>query len=486
MWMKWGIVLLGFFFAHISMVQAATLEFSPADGTYKVGDTISIKLMVDGGTTDVNAAEATVSYDKTHLSAKSVSKDGSVFTLWTQEPTISSSKGTISLGGGTPSAFSGKKTIATLVLKAEKEGTATLSISDGSVVSPSQGFADVLSEKKTASFTIGAGSTTKPPETEPKTETRPTLGPTPNAPELLSEEFSDPDKWYATTTATFSWQLSYDVDSIKMLVDREEISVPTVLYDPPVSSKTLTDLEEGESYFHIMFHNRAGWGVPTHRKLRIDVTPPNTFTLVVSQDDLYSQDISFRFEARDELSGIARYELLVDGVVQEEITPKDILNGQYALNVPEAGEHIFSVIAYDAAGNSVEAKNTFTVAEALVRTVAPTDDEEPQKEGIQWAYWIALVLVAIVAFLVGALVYERKAVRVEKERIKQEADEARKKLEGIFAVLRDEIEEQVIQLATKPNMTESERGILEKLKEALEISEELLDKEIEDVRKLLL
>jgi hypothetical protein len=137
MWMKWGVVLLGFFFVNISMVQAATLEFSPADGTYKVGDTISIKLMVDGGATDVNAAEATVSYDKTHLSAKSVSKDGSVFTLWTQEPTISSTKGTISLGGGTPSAFSGKKTIATLVLKAEKEGTATLSISDGSVVSPS-------------------------------------------------------------------------------------------------------------------------------------------------------------------------------------------------------------------------------------------------------------------------------------------------------------------------------------------------------------
>lgn len=484
--MKWGTVLFGIFFANVSLVQAATLEFSPASGTYKVGDTISVKLIVNGGSTDVNAAEATVSYDRSYLSAQSVSKDGSVFTLWTQEPTISSSKGTIELGGGTPSAFSGSKTIATLILKATKEGTATLSIPDGSVVSPSQGFADVLSEKKTASFTIGAGTTTKPPETTPTETTRPTLGPTPTAPELSSDTFSDPDKWYATTTATFTWQLTYDIDAVKMLVDNEEISVPTVLYDPPVSSKTLTDLEEGESYFHIMFHNGSGWGVPTHQRMRIDITPPEPLSLVVSQDDAYSQDVSLRFEARDELSGIDRYEILIDGIVQQELSADELINGQYTLNVPTAGEHTFTVIAYDAAGNSVEAESVFTVSEALVRVTATTEEEVPEEGGIQWSYWIALVLVAVIAFLVGAIVYERKAVRAEKDRIKQEADEAREKLEGIFSVLRDEVEEQVIQLATKPNMTESERGILEKLKEALEISEELLDKEIEDVRKLLL
>ena len=116
---------------------------------------------------------------------------------------------------------------------------------------------------------------------------------------------------------------------------------------------------------------------------------------------------------------------------------------------------------------------------------AATQDPAPVKSGIDWALWIIVLLVGGVSFLIGAIMYERKSVRVEKEYIKREADEVRDKLEGIFSVLRDEVEEQVIALATKPNMTESERGILQKLKEALEISEELLDKEIEDIRKLL-
>jgi hypothetical protein len=34
-------------------------------------------------------------------------------------------------------------------------------------------------------------------------------------------------------------------------------------------------------------------------------------------------------------------------------------------------------------------------------------------------------------------------------------------------------------------MTDTERNVLEGLKDALDISEELIDKEIEDVRKLL-
>jgi hypothetical protein len=59
------------------------------------------------------------------------------------------------------------------------------------------------------------------------------------------------------------------------------------------------------------------------------------------------------------------------------------------------------------------------------------------------------------------------------------------RLINIFGVLRDEIEEKVLELSHKPNMTDAERNILEGLKDALDVSEELIDKEIEDVRKLL-
>jgi hypothetical protein len=83
------------------------------------------------------------------------------------------------------------------------------------------------------------------------------------------------------------------------------------------------------------------------------------------------------------------------------------------------------------------------------------------------------------------LVQDRRKFHEEKDRIKRETMEAGDKLINIFGVLRDEIEEKVLELSHKPNMTDVERNILEGLKDALDISEELIDKEIEDVRKLL-
>ena len=482
---KWSSVLVGLFFMQGAYAQSASLELSPASGSYTVGKAFPVKIIVDSGTTDVNAAEATVTFDASILSVKSVSKEDSSFTLWTTEPTSSNIKGTIELGGGSPSSFSGSKTILTVIFEAKKEGSTEVVISEGSVVSPSAGFADILSEKKGATFIIGAGSITQPDPVVPIITKPEPAGPAPDAPVLSSSVFKDPDKWYATTTATFTWQLLYDISAVKLLVDDKETSVPSVLYEPAVSSKTLTDMKEGESYFHIMFRNKAGWGVPTHHRLRIDVTAPKAFVLTGNQDNSLVQDIVLRFSAEDELSGVEYYKIVIDsGEIEETVFEEDLFNGEYSIYVPTPGQHTVSVTAYDLAGNDTTAETTFTIKEAVVVSNT-TKEEEVVEESINWEYWFIIVLVAIAAFLAGALVYEKKAIRSEKDYIKREADEAREKLEGIFSVLRDEIEEQVIALATKPNMTESERQILEKLKEALEVSEELLDKEIEDVRKLL-
>lgn len=73
----------------------------------------------------------------------------------------------------------------------------------------------------------------------------------------------------------------------------------------------------------------------------------------------------------------------------------------------------------------------------------------------------------------------------DRELLKRETDEVGEKLGKVFVVLRDEIEEQVHTLSGKPNLSDTEREILEKIKDALDMSEEILDKEVEDIRKLL-
>jgi hypothetical protein len=92
---------------------------------------------------------------------------------------------------------------------------------------------------------------------------------------------------------------------------------------------------------------------------------------------------------------------------------------------------------------------------------------------------------AALATVITMLVKERRKYHEEKDQIKRETMEIGDRLINIFGVLRDEIEEKVLDLSHKPNMTDNERNILEGLKDALDISEELIDKEVEDVRKLL-
>ena len=68
---------------------------------------------------------------------------------------------------------------------------------------------------------------------------------------------------------------------------------------------------------------------------------------------------------------------------------------------------------------------------------------------------------------------------------KREADEIRDNLGNIFAALREEVGEQVSYLFDKPNPSALNREVLTNINEAIDLSEELLSKEVEDVRKLL-
>ena len=57
---------------------------------------------------------------------------------------------------------------------------------------------------------------------------------------------------------------------------------------------------------------------------------------------------------------------------------------------------------------------------------------------------------------------------------------------NIFAALREEVGEQTGRLFDQPNPSAQDREVMENINEAVDLSEELLSKEVEDVRKLLM
>ena len=93
---------------------------------------------------------------------------------------------------------------------------------------------------------------------------------------------------------------------------------------------------------------------------------------------------------------------------------------------------------------------------------------------------------AFIAFLIGYLWYERKSFRREKYQAKKESDELRDNLGNIFAALREEVGEQTGALFQKPNPSAKDREVMESINGAIDLSEELISKEVEDVRKLLM
>ncbi len=466
-----------------SVAHAASYTFSPNSGSHGIGESFTVRVMVDAAGAAVNTGDGTITYDTAKLTAVSISKDGSPFNLWVTEPSINASAGTISFAGGGTAAISGSKAVMTITFKGKAEGDASVKMSKGTLLAGA-GQNALTGALPAAALTITAAAAkpTPPPSSEPPPTKKPERVvniPTPEAPVVKSATHPDQSVWYKERTAKFTWDIPYGVTSLKVGFDEKQEGEATEIHEPPISDFTKSDIVDGVYHFHIQYMNRGGWGSSTTYKISIDGTPPEEFSASATGGDLTAQ---VRFETRDTLSGIALYRIGVDDGRTRDVQPNELVSGGYTITNMDPGDHTITVVAVDQAGNEREAKAPVTVTGT--KPVDPTT-QPIETSGFGPIYWVSLLFMAALAIVITMLIKERRAFHEEKDHIKREAMEAGDKLINIFGVLRDEIEEKVLELSHKPNMTDNERNILEALKDALDISEELIDKEIEDVRKLL-
>ena len=469
--------LLGvFFFFPTSVAFGASYVFSPASGNFEVGKNFTVRLLVNTGGSAVNTGDATITYDASVLTAVSVSKDGSPFNLWVTDPVISGN--TITFAGGATSPLAGSPAIITITFRGRAQGTANVEVTKGTLLAGAG--TNVLSGSTGATFTITPASEA-PPADEPEqrpTQQRVVVVPPPDAPTIKSATHPDEDEWYNTSAARFSWDIPYGVLGVRFVFSKDKHATTTTLHEPPIGEWSRDSIEDGTWYFIAEYRNRGGWGSSTVFQINVDTTPPEPFELVAVGGDLTAE---LRFNARDTLSGVSVYRVAVDGGRARDVQPSELVSGGYRIANLDPGERTFSVTAVDRAGNEQTAHATATVT----GTRAVQDDGGVKTSGFGAIYWVSLLFTGALAIVITMLVQERRRFHEEKDHIKRETMEIGDRLVNIFGVLRDEIEEKVIELSHKPNMTDNERNILEGLKDALDVSEELIDKEVEDVRKLL-
>ncbi len=457
----------------------ATLDISPSSATYGVGRSFTVSLTADSPQ-GFNSGNAVLNFDSTILTVTGVSKVNSAFSLWAVEPSFDNAKGTVSFEGGNTAPLTGKKTLLSVTFKTLKEGQAQLSYSSGSILAADGKGTDILGTKGTATFEVSAAAAEPPP---PVSTTPPVpVGPVPDAPEVSVVSHPNEELFYNLPAAKFSWDLPADVMVVRLTLDAKPDTTPTTSYDPAISEKEFDKLTDGVMYFHLRYQNASGWGPTTHKKIKVDLSPPPEFTLE-AQPVASTTDVMLLFNATDTLSGIDRYEIVIDTGNPIKVPLASVVGGTYTLKGQIPGEHAVKVTAYDRAGNSRAAEASFVIEGELA--AAKKSVEETEEAPTDWRLIGDITLVALIAFLIGYLWYERSAFRHEKYVIKREVDEVRDNLGNIFAALREEVGEQTGRLFDKPNPSALDRDAMQEVNEAIDLSEELLSKEVEDVRKLL-
>ena len=351
-----GSLIFTLFLFAPNLSEAATLKLSPSTGVYTVGSTFSARVVINTNGETVNASEGKLTFNTSELSVVSVSKTGSIFSLWTVEPSFSNSAGTIVYGGGSPSGYTGSAGNAiTITFRAKNAGTSKVTFSEGSVLAADGLGTNVLTSMSGGTYTIGAKTVV------PKQEY---IAPpnTPAAPKVTSSTHPDEESWYAINDAKFSWALPPSVVSVRTLLDKRSDTIPTKVYETPISELSVDDLSDGTSYLHVQFKNSDGWGRVTHFRVGVDTENPTKFT--ISQPILNKEsnpEQKLKFEVEDATSPVILYEIRIDGgEMVEFIDEKE--EGLYTLPPLTPGEHSVVVEAYDSAGNSIVSTFEFTIA----------------------------------------------------------------------------------------------------------------------------
>ncbi len=356
------LILLALVLGLIGMVtltvEAASLTLSPATGVYTTNASFTARVVVNTQGKSINAAEGTLTFNPRELSVVSVSRANSIFSLWVTEPTFSNSAGTINFSGGSPTGYAGSGgTIMDVTFRAVGSGTVRASLTGGSVLANDGRGTNILTTMAGGSYTIQAVSSTPVPEVIEY------VAPanTPATPVITSNTHSDPVLWYATDEAVLRWVLPAGITGVRTLLDDVPSTIPTRVYESPISEITLSDLPEGISYFHLQFRNTDGWGRVAHYRLGVDTEAPSGVVVALGPDaDLASPVQTLKITTDKDTSGVAEYVVMIndEGPYRFEATPSSTVT----LPPLAPGYYVTQIEVVDNAGNRTIANQSFTIS----------------------------------------------------------------------------------------------------------------------------
>jgi hypothetical protein len=345
------------FLGMLGTVHAANLTLSPSSGGYTVGQTLSVDVMVSGNTDPINAVSSSISFSSQTLELRSISKSGSIITVWAEDPSFSNANGTASLEGVILNpGFSGTQgKVVTLSFRVKRAGSGTVTLTNGSVLANDGNATNVLGTLGSATYSFSDAADSEdvaPAQSSPSSNS--------NLPVVTSSTHPDSAKWYNASEASFEWNLPSSVTAVRTLYNETPVSTPNKIYEPAIRNKTITIDGDGVMYMHVQFKSGGVWGPIAHYKFQVDTIKP--YGLKASFPDGSSTSNptpAVLVTAQDDESGIDRITMSVDGGAP--VSSSVNFQNSYRVPVSSPGSHTVTITALDKANNGVSTSLEYTV-----------------------------------------------------------------------------------------------------------------------------
>jgi len=293
----------------------------------------------------------------------------------------------------------------------------------------------------------------------------------------LSASAQTNDQWYNKTEWTFSWGERALASAVAVDIASASGEEPFTVFKPPVESVTFDDeyLHEGLQYFVLQFKEDGEWGDIYEQELRIDATPPDLSVQIEYTED--GLPLLF-IEAFDELSGIAKYTLIVESTGEKiELSPEEVVSGYILDGVTDSTSTVV-VTAYDKAGNITALRSQVVMSTSvelgtIMKGVQTYLAEHPAEVYIVVIVFLSVMAVAGVAFGVTEHVLHRHARDAKRREILAMQNQTAK----VFSALRKEVTMLTALTAKKSRVTKKEKEAIEKVTRALSASESVIEKQ---------
>lgn len=347
-------------FATTSFANAANLTISPTGGSYTVGKSFSVDVLVSNNKDNINAVSGEISFPSDLLQVTAISKSGSLIGMWAEEPAFNNTDGKatfegVSLNPGF-SGTSGK--VVTITFRVKTEGKAAVSFKSGSVLANDGNATNVLGTLGSANFTLIEEATPAVEPVAPKST--PVVSTNDVIPVISSSSYPDTAKWYSSREASFSWTLPTGASAVRTLYDEKPSSVPSKVFDPAISNRSFTVEGDGTLYLHVQARTAAGWGTVAHYPFKIDTDSPEKLKVIFTEGTITTNPTpAVLITAEDTLSGVDTFTVAVDGAA--EVSYPVNSSNLYYLPKQSSGKHTAVITAYDKAGNKDSVSVEYTI-----------------------------------------------------------------------------------------------------------------------------